>query len=235
VRPALYLLTGLLLTACSLAPAPAPTALPLRPTSPPTSTNTPLPPTISPIPSATPSLTPTETWTGTPTLTPSETPVPWTYVFPIQPSSLAGFAPGGHPYPATDLFAPAGTKFVAVTSGVVDFVSTVDRWDPAVGDLAVAGGLCVAIVGDDGVRYYGSHLRAVADGIRAGVRVEAGQLLGYVGNSGNARTTDPHVHFGISRPTYPEDWETRRGQVDPYPFLAAWRACHNVTPPLPTP
>jgi murein DD-endopeptidase MepM/ murein hydrolase activator NlpD len=158
----------------------------------------------------------------------------WTYVFPVQPPSLAGFADGGHPYPATDIFAPVGTKFVAVTGGVVDFVSYTDRWDPAVGDMAVAGGLCVAIVGDDGVRYYGSHLRAIADGIRPGVRVEPGQLLGYVGTSGNAVGKDPHVHFGISRPTYPEDWQARRGQVDPYPFLLAWRAGHNVTPPLPS-
>jgi murein DD-endopeptidase MepM/ murein hydrolase activator NlpD len=124
---------------------------------------------------------------------------------------------------------------VAVTDGVVDFVSSTDLWDPAADDPAVAGGLCVAIVGDDGVRYYGSHLSAVARGIRPGVRVEAGQLLGLTGKSGNAADTTPHLHFGISHPTYPGDWKTRRGELDPYPYLVAWSRGENVTPRFPTP
>jgi hypothetical protein len=84
--------------------------------------------------------------------------------------------------------------------------------------------LFVSIVGDDGVRYYGSHLSAVDEGISPGVRVAAGQVLGRTGRSGNARNTPPHLHFGISRPTGPDDWEVRRGQLDPYPFLEAWRS-----------
>jgi murein DD-endopeptidase MepM/ murein hydrolase activator NlpD len=128
-----------------------------------------------------------------------------------------------------------GTKFVAVTDGVVDFVSSTDLWDPATDDPALRGGLSVAIIGDDGLRYYGSHLSAIADGIAPGVRVKAGQLLGLVGNSGDARETESHLHFGISRPTYPEDWQARRGQVDPFPYLQAWRDGHNLTPPLPEP
>jgi len=99
----------------------------------------------------------------------------------------------------------------------------------------VRGGLSVAIIGDDGLRYYGSHLSAIADGIAAGVQVKAGQLLGLVGNSGDARNTLSHLHFGISRPTTPDDWKARRGQVDPFPFLQAWKNRNNVTPPLPIP
>ena len=53
------------------------------------------------------------------------------HVFPIQPANLAAFAPGGHPYPATDIFAPIGSKFVAVTNGVIDEVSYVDDYSPA--------------------------------------------------------------------------------------------------------
>jgi murein DD-endopeptidase MepM/ murein hydrolase activator NlpD len=128
-----------------------------------------------------------------------------------------------------------GTKFVAVTDGVVDFVSYKDLWDPDHDDPALRGGLSVAILGDDGLRYYGSHLSVIAAGIAPGVRVKAGQLLGLVGNTGDARTTLSHLHFGISRPTYPDDWKARRGQVDPFPYLQAWRDGHNVTPPLPTP
>ncbi len=124
---------------------------------------------------------------------------------------------------------------MAVTNGVVDFVSDEDKWDPDVNDEAVAGGLCVAIIGDDGIRYYGSHLSAVADGIRRGVRVHAGQLLGLTGKSGNAANTSPHLHFGISHPTYPEDWQIRRGELDPYPYLVAWSRGDDITPQFPTP
>lgn len=155
------------------------------------------------------------------------------HVFPLDPASAGDYGPGHHDYPATDIFAPTGTRFVAVTGGKVDFVSRIDEWDPAVDDPATRGGLSVAIVGDDGVRYYGSHLARVAPGIEPGVRVEAGQLLGLTGNSGNAATTAPHLHFGVSHPTFPEDWKVRRGEVDTFPLLQRWEAGRNVTPKLP--
>ncbi len=153
------------------------------------------------------------------------------HVFPIDPPDAASYSPGGHAYPATDLFAPEGTAFVAVTSGVIQGVSRIDTWDPEVDDGATKAGLFVSLIGDDGVRYYGSHLSKVADGIEAGVRVEAGQLLGYVGTSGNARGTPPHLHFGISRPTALEDWEIRRGEIDPIPYLDAWKAGDTAAAP----
>jgi murein DD-endopeptidase MepM/ murein hydrolase activator NlpD len=181
---------------------------------------------------AEPSPTMLSSATATPTSPPTES--ARRYFFPVQPQEQADFAAGGHAYPATDIFIAAGSRFVAVTDGVVDFVSAEDLWDPGTNDEAVAGGLCVAIVGDDGVRYYGSHLSAIAAGIRPGARVAAGQLLGLTGNSGNARTTPPHLHFGISHPTFPEDWKTRRGEVDPYPYLVAWLRGEDVTPRLPT-
>ena len=247
MKRSFFLILGLLLAVCSpmtgiLLPLPSPTSFPLPTISVPPS---PLPPTLTPFPfptdiityTTTPSHTPTETLIGTPIETLTETLISWVYVFPVQPSNVADFAEGvaSHGYPATDIFAPEGTKFVAVINGVVDFVSFEDLWDPAHDDLALRGGLCVAIIGNDGVRYYGSHLSAIGAGISPGVRVTAGQVLGYVGHTGNARTTASHLHFGISRPTYPEDWRLRRGQVDPFPFLVAWRGGHNVTPPLPAP
>lgn len=154
------------------------------------------------------------------------------HVFPLVPSSVADYGPGHHDYPATDIFAPEGTPFVAVTSGVVDYVSRQDTWDPAVDDPATRGGISVALVGDDGVRYYGSHLTKVAPGIVPGVRVEAGQVLGFTGDSGNARGTTPHLHFGVSHPTFPTDWEVRRGEVDTYPLLRSWQAHRNASPVL---
>ena len=124
---------------------------------------------------------------------------------------------------------------MAVTNGIVDFVSYEDNWDPELDDAALRGGLCVAMIGNDGVRYYGSHLSAIASGISQGVRVSAGQILGYVGHTGNARNVESHLHFGISAPTFPEDWRVRRGKIDPFPYLEAWRDGKNITPLLPGP
>lgn len=213
--------------ACRAAISSPPTLTPLLPSpslaSTVTSTATALPPTETLAPSPRPSLTPS----------PTLTPIPRVYVFPVQPLKWVDYGPGHSGYPATDIFVPEGSRFLAVTGGVVDFVSPEDLWSPEVDDPATRGGRSVAILGDDGVRYYGSHLSQVAEGIAPGVRVEAGQLLGLTGHSGNARNTDPHVHFAISAPTFPEDWKTRRGQVDPYPYLQAWERGENLTPRLP--
>ncbi len=241
MRLGFFLLLEYLLVAC-VAPMPtiAPTVLiPTPSVTSPAFTPSVMPATLAVSPTSTytltgfPSITPFETATKTET----ETPFSYNHVFPIQPPGAAGFAEGtsSHGYPATDIFAPVGTKFVAVTDGVVDFVSYQDLWDPDHDDPAQRGGLSVAIIGDDGLRYYGSHLSVIATGIAPGVRVTAGQLLGLIGNTGDARNTMSHLHFGISRPTVPDDWKARRGQVDPFTFLVAWRDGHNVTPPLPEP
>lgn len=188
-------------------------------------------PPASEPPATTTTVAPTTVTTAAPAAT---TAAPARHVFPIDPASVADYGPGHHDYPATDIFCPVGSDFVAVTAGTVDFVSAVDTWDPATDDPVVRGGLSIAIVGDDGVRYYGSHLSAIAPGIAPGVVVEAGQTLGATGNSGNARDTDPHLHFGVSHPTTAEDWEVRRGEVDTYPLLQSWERGENTTPVVPT-
>ncbi len=154
------------------------------------------------------------------------------YVFPVQPVSVTSYGPYHHDYSATDIFCPVGSRFVAPTAGIVDYVTTVDRWDPATDDPAVRGGLSVAIIGDDGVRYYGSHLSWVLDGIVPGVRVAAGQQLGLTGKTGDARFTAPHLHFGISPPTTPSDWKVRRGVISPYKYLNAWAVGTQLRPVL---
>ncbi|HEX2069299.1 MAG TPA: M23 family metallopeptidase [Actinomycetota bacterium] len=114
-------------------------------------------------------------------------------------------------------------------------MSRADRWDPSDDDPATRGGLSVAIIGTDGIRYYGSHLREVAVGIKLGEDVRVGEKLGEVGDSGNARGAGAHLHFGISRPTYPTDWKVRRGQISPFDYLNAWRKGDDVTPEVPGP
>lgn len=153
-----------------------------------------------------------------------------TYAFPVRPASVVHYGSAHHDYPATDIFAPLGTDVVAATDGVVDYVSTVDRWDPKVDDPATRGGLSEAIIGRDGVRYYGSHLRDLVARIRPGAAVTAGESIGHVGSTGNARGISPHLHFGISHPTFPDDWQVRRGEVSPFAYLNAWRTGRNVTP-----
>jgi peptidoglycan LD-endopeptidase LytH len=117
------------------------------------------------------------------------------YVFPVR-GCRASYGHGHPYYPATDIFTDRGCRFVAPTDGAVDEVSRVDRWDTSSDRGADRGGLSVSVIGMDGVRYYGSHLQSIAPGIVPGARVRAGQLLGRIDNSGDARTTPTHVHFG---------------------------------------
>jgi peptidoglycan LD-endopeptidase LytH len=145
------------------------------------------------------------------------------YVFPVQPSTVAAYGRGHHDYPATDIFAPCGTRVVAPAAGTVQEVSRTDRWRPTADSGATRGGLSVSIVGGDGVRYYGSHLAAVAPGLAAGDHVRAGEPIGSVGRTGSARGTGCHLHFGLSPACGPGDWAVRRGVVDPWPYLDAWR------------
>lgn len=96
-----------------------------------------------------------------------------------------------------DIFAPRGTPVVAATAGTVSRVRTTQR-----------GGRVVWLrAADRRQSLYYAHLdsQLVSDGMR----VEPGDTLGLVGNSGNARTTPPHLHFGIYS----------RGPVDPVPFV----------------
>ena len=72
------------------------------------------------------------------------------------------------------------------------------------------GGNVVSILGPGGVGHYYAHLQQFAD-IQPGDWVEVGSVLGYVGDSGNAKGTPPHVHYGIY---------TQSGAVNPYPLLA---------------
>ncbi len=152
-----------------------------------------------------------------------------TYVFPVDASNVA-YHPTHAKYPATDIFADCGEPVVATTSGVVLEVSLTDRYVKGRPDGPDNGGLSVSLLGDDGVRYYGSHLSKVRSGIRAGVRVKAGQRLGDVGRTGNANNVC-HLHYGISPPcARTGDWKVRRGVVWPATYLDSWRKKGTKSP-----
>lgn len=172
----------------------------------------------------------TEPAPSTPSTTPPQAPpAELRHVFPVRASN-ASYHPTHSVYPATDIFADCGAPVVAVTDGSVLEVSRVDRFDPGGPRGPFNGGLSVAVLGDDGVRYYGSHLTEVAAGLEPGVRVVAGQQLGTVGRTGNANNVC-HLHFGISPPCPGKDgWWIRRGVVWPAPYLDAWRRGVNRSP-----
>lgn len=151
------------------------------------------------------------------------------YTFPV-PNCKVTYARAHHDYPANDILGKKGCPFVAVTSGEVIDVNRKDRYKWNVNDPATRGGRWVAILGDDGVRYYGSHLLSVADGIEVGVRVNAGDLLGALGDSGDAKGTAPHVHFGISWNTDSSIWWVRRGEIAPWDYLDAWKKGIDKSP-----
>jgi murein DD-endopeptidase MepM/ murein hydrolase activator NlpD len=194
-------------------------------------------PSPSAAPSASPSASPVPTPSAstvprpTPSRPPAATPRTVRYAFPISPSSAARFGHSHHDYPATDIFAPCGATFRAPATGRVLGAQRVDIWNSRVNAGTTRGGLSVTLLGDDGARYYGSHLRAVLASVVPGARVVAGQALGQVGNTGDARGIACHVHFGISPLCGGNtDWYNRRGLVYPWPFLESWRAGGQLSP-----
>ena len=91
----------------------------------------------------------------------------------------------GRSHEGQDIFAPRGTPVYAAAPGYVYRIGT--------GSL---GGKYVFIAGAGGIRYYYAHLEDWAD-IEEGMFATTDTVLGFVGNSGNAVTTPPHLHFGV--------------------------------------
>ncbi len=151
------------------------------------------------------------------------------YTFPVA-NCTVNYARAHHDYAATDILAKAGCKFVAPINGIVDEVNRIDTWRSPPNLGITRGGLSVSIIGEDGVRYYGSHLRSIPENIQPGVAVMAGDVLGAIGSTGSARGTAPHLHFGISWPTPPDTWWVRRGEVLPWKYLDAWKKGKDLSP-----
>lgn len=93
---------------------------------------------------------------------------------------------GGRRHQGNDLFALEDTPIVAVSDAIITSVSRIDRG---------LGGLHVSYIDGAGDRWYNAHLSSVADNIEPGLYVAQGQVIGYVGRTGNARTTPPHNHI----------------------------------------
>jgi murein DD-endopeptidase MepM/ murein hydrolase activator NlpD len=181
------------------------------------------------------SATPTPSVAASPKPSPTKSPTTGTasttrttkFVFPVVGN--VSYAHVHHDYPATDIMAKCGSEVRATTSGLVLSVTRVDKWKASVNAGATRGGLSVSIKGDDGVRYYGSHLEAIAKYIEPGVRVAAGQELGKVGQTGDASAC--HLHFGISPVCKGDgDWWIQRGVIWPWKYLDSWRTGGDKSP-----
>ncbi|HEX9766080.1 MAG TPA: peptidoglycan DD-metalloendopeptidase family protein [Nitriliruptorales bacterium] len=109
---------------------------------------------------------------------------------------------GGRRHKGVDMMNPYGNQLYAFTNGRMSSMRS-----------SSLGGISLYLWGDDGHRYYYAHLSGYAPGIFVGKRVEAGELVAFNGDSGNARGGSPHLHFEVHL------WGG--AATNPYPWVAA--------------
>ena len=115
---------------------------------------------------------------------------------------------GGRRHEAIDIMAPRGTPVIATDDGTVKKLFT-----------SVPGGLTIyEFDPDQRYCYYYAHLDAYAEGLHEGQPIRRGDLLGYVGTTGNAPKDAPHLHFAVIRLDPDKRW-WKGSYVDPYPLL----------------
>jgi len=115
---------------------------------------------------------------------------PVSLLMPVEGVSVADVYPsfgdprsGGRSHEGVDIMAPRGTPVRAAAAG---FVTRMD-----------ADAISVTIVGDGGIRYFYTHFDSLPEGLQEGQRVDVDTVIGFVGNTGNAAATAPHLHFGV--------------------------------------
>ncbi len=200
--------------ATSVTEAPITTSTTVVPTTTTTTTSTTLPPTTS-TSTTTTTIVPDDTDTDTDVTTPSTS----TTTTTVPPLTTAGRvcpvngavsfsdtwgAPrsGGRTHKGVDMSASKGTPLVAMESGGIYYLST-----------SSLGGISVYLRGNSGDIYHYAHLDAWADGLVAGQSVSVGDLVGYVGTTGNSPSWLPHLHLG---------WKPGGGDwANPYPMVNA--------------
>jgi murein DD-endopeptidase MepM/ murein hydrolase activator NlpD len=142
---------------------------------------------------------------------PAATPVPaatgYLKIFPVA-GEYSYFDDYGAPrgqgvHEGIDIMADRGTPLVAVDDGTI---SKMTRTESGL------GGICMWLRRADGVQYYYAHMESIAEGLEVGSRISVGQVVGGVGNTGDARSAAPHLHFEIRNAWTP---------INPYPHLQA--------------
>ncbi|AET68698.1 metalloendopeptidase-like membrane protein [Desulfosporosinus orientis DSM 765] len=132
------------------------------------------------------------------------------YLFPVhgeiwyEDSYGADREGGKRRHEGTDIFGKEGTPIISSCGGIIEQLG----WNRL-------GGERVGVRGDDGNYYYYAHLQYISPHLVQGNRIEAGEVIGGMGHTGDALTTPDHLHFGIELPN--GQW------INPYPFLAVWQ------------
>lgn len=138
----------------------------------------------------------------------------------IQPTALSDNYEqrrGSRKHEAIDILAPTGTPVVAVDDGRIAKLFT-----------SKPGGLTVYHFDRSSrLAYYYAHLQGYAPGLREGMDVKKGELIGYVGSTGNADPKAPHLHFAVFRLGNPPKWWEGEA-VNPYPALSRAQASDQV-------
>ena len=122
---------------------------------------------------------------------------------------------GGRLHIGVDIIGPKGLALYAVTDGTITKMYGAD---------SKLSGNALRLTTADGTYFFYAHLDSFAQGITVGSVVRAGQIIGYMGATGNAGNS--HLHFEV----HPKGGEA----VNPYPIIKAVDACH-VTEVLPQP
>jgi len=123
-------------------------------------------------------------------------------------SLKGGFAEtrgGSRPHEAVDMLAPRNTPVHAVENGTIAKLFTSKAGGLTIYQFDPAGHLC----------YYYAHLERYADGLKDGQAVSKGDVVGYVGTSGNAPPNTPHLHFAVFELNTDKRWWQGR-PIDPY-------------------
>ena len=145
------------------------------------------------------------------------------YVFPVYGldssftdtfGAFRGDVPGGWHH-GDDIFAPLGTPILACADGTVFSVG----WNDV-------GGNRLWLRDGQGNEFYYAHLSAYSPAARNGNRVKAGEVIGFVGNTGDAGGTPYHLHFEVHPVAYLGLGYD--GAVDPTPYLNAWQQSKNL-------
>jgi peptidoglycan LD-endopeptidase LytH len=115
---------------------------------------------------------------------------------------------GGKRHEATDIVASRNTPILAVDDGIIRKLF-----------LSKPGGITIYEFDPQGVYcYYYAHLDHYAEGLKEGMHVKRGDIIGYVGTTGDAPPNRPHLHFAITRLGPEKNW-WQGTYVNPYPIL----------------
>ncbi|HSV82932.1 MAG TPA: M23 family metallopeptidase, partial [Ramlibacter sp.] len=144
--------------------------------------------------------------------------VPVVGVLPTVLTDMYEQGRGGRTHEAIDIAAPTGTPVVAVDDGRI-----VKLFDSKPGGLTI-----YQFDPNKQLSYYYAHLQRYADNITEGMTVRRGDVIGYVGSTGNADPNVPHLHFGVFRLDAKANWWEGE-PVNPYPALRAAAPSTQVT------